>query len=176
MRRSVCHSFAGAVGAGAVLLLTVSAGAQILFEADWGTGSIYEFTTNGVRSTFASGLGGPHGLAFDSAGNLFVADYSDNIYEFTFSGMMSTFASGSSHPMGLAFDSAGDLFMSDTSGYIWEFPPNGGVSMFASGLSIPQGLAFEEAIPEPSTWTLVGLGLSALLVFRRRSVGSVSGE
>ena len=47
------------------------------------------------RSTFASGLYGPYGLAFNSAGNLFVADYgSGNIYEFTPGGVRSTFASG----------------------------------------------------------------------------------
>ena len=38
-----------------------------------GTGRIYKFTPNGVRTTFASGLFEPQGLAFDRAGNLFVA-------------------------------------------------------------------------------------------------------
>ena len=39
-----------------------------------GTGRIYKFTPNGVRTTFASGLLLNHnGLAFDRAGNLFVA-------------------------------------------------------------------------------------------------------
>ena len=36
-------------------------------------GHIYKITPDGVPSTFASGLNGPLGLAFDSAGNLFVA-------------------------------------------------------------------------------------------------------
>jgi hypothetical protein len=35
-----------------------------LFEADSGSGNIYEFTTNGTQSTFATGLGAPHSLAF----------------------------------------------------------------------------------------------------------------
>src|SRR4029434_320207 len=38
-----------------------------------GVGCIYKYTPNGVRSTVASGLSRPRGLAFDSAGNLFVA-------------------------------------------------------------------------------------------------------
>ena len=53
-------------------------------------------------------------LAFNSAGNLFVADQnSGNIYEFTPGGVQSTFASGLDYPYGLAFNSAGDLFVAD---------------------------------------------------------------
>ena len=52
------------------------------------TGSIHKFTPNGaggwVQSTFASGLALPCGLAFNSSGDLFVADsYAQTIYEFT---------------------------------------------------------------------------------------------
>ena len=39
-----------------------------------GSGKIYKLTPNGVRTTFASGLDVPTALAFDSAGNLFVAN------------------------------------------------------------------------------------------------------
>ena len=35
-----------------------------LFEADGGSGNIYEFTPDGAQSTFASGLDNPVGLAF----------------------------------------------------------------------------------------------------------------
>jgi len=75
-----------------------------LFESDFGSGNIFEFTAGGTRSTFASGLNGPLGLAFDSAGNLFEADFgSGNIYEFTPGGTRSTFASGLNAPTFLAF-------------------------------------------------------------------------
>jgi hypothetical protein len=72
--RVVCHSFGGPVCAGAVLLISTNAQAQNLFEADYGSGQIYEFTPGGAQNTFASGLDGPWGLAFDSAGNLLEAD------------------------------------------------------------------------------------------------------
>jgi sugar lactone lactonase YvrE len=45
------------------------------------------------RSTFASGSGEPQGLAFDRAGNLFVAD-GGGVDKFTPAGVRTTFASG----------------------------------------------------------------------------------
>jgi len=81
----------------------------VLFEADGGSGNVYEFTASGIRSTFASGFAGgydtgPCGLAFDSNGDLFVGDLgSGNIYEFTPNGVQSVFASGLDYPEYLAF-------------------------------------------------------------------------
>src|SRR5215469_16975165 len=67
-----------------------------LFEADFGSGSIYEFTPSGIRSTFATGLTSPADLAFDSLGNLFVTDTnSGDIFEFAPNGAKSIFASES---------------------------------------------------------------------------------
>ena len=82
-------------------------------------GNIDEFTPNGVRSIFASGLTSPFALAFDSGGNLFVADGGNEnagsgaVYKFTPAGVRTTFALGLSVPAGLAFDSAGNLFVAE---------------------------------------------------------------
>src|SRR5208282_469400 len=117
----------------AFLLIASSAPAQNLFEADWSSGNIYEFTPGGARSTFASGLSEPYGLAFNGAGDLFVANYDGkSITEITPGGVESTFASGLSGPEGLAFNSAGNLFESDQHGdnIIYEFTPGGGRSTF----------------------------------------------
>jgi hypothetical protein len=106
--RVVRHSISGAVCSGAVLLMASGAPAQNLFEADGSSGNIFEFTTAGTKSTFASGLSDPLGLAFNSAGDLFETDYgSGKIYEFTQAGVRSTFASGLVNPEGLAFGVAG---------------------------------------------------------------------
>jgi len=144
-----------------IALLGLSAPAQNLFEAD--NGKINEFVNNdGVLSTnptlFASGLNAPRGLVFDSAGDLFEADFGGTaINEFVNNdGVLSTnptlFASGLSGPGGLVFDSAGDLFEADSdSNKINEFINNDGVlstnpTLFASGLSDPAlGLVFDSA-------------------------------
>jgi hypothetical protein len=79
-----------------------------LFEADSGSGNIYEFTRGGVQSSFASGLNHPVGLAFDSTGNLFEGDFnSGNINKFTPAGTQSLFASGLNGPTLLAFQGEG---------------------------------------------------------------------
>src|SRR5271165_7073529 len=99
---------------GATLVLAVnppSIFAQNLFEADYGSGHIYQFAPDGMRSTFASGLNGPFALAFDDAGDLFVANYwGGTVTKITPCGNQSVFASGLSGPDGLAFNSAGSLF------------------------------------------------------------------
>jgi len=50
--------------AGAVLLVASGAQAQNLYEADYASGNIYEFTPGGAQSTFATGLADPVALAF----------------------------------------------------------------------------------------------------------------
>ena len=57
----------------ATVLLPICAFAapQILFESDFQSGTIFKFTPDGTRITFASGLSGPGGLALDASGNLF---------------------------------------------------------------------------------------------------------
>ena len=107
------------------------------------------------ESTFASGLNSADALAFDSAGDLFVACWGVGefpptgdgyITEITPGGAESTFATGLSSPSGLAFNSAGNLFEADyDSGNIYEFTPTGAKSTFASGLDGPMGLAFNGA-------------------------------
>jgi hypothetical protein len=92
-------------------------------------------------------LSAPVGLAFDSAGNLFEANFTGGtIYKFTSGGVQSLFASGLVNPVGLAFNSGGNLFESDShSGHIYEFTSGGVRSTFASGLNVPYGLAFDSA-------------------------------
>ncbi len=160
------HLFSRVACLGAVFLICSSAPAQNLFVSNGyhsppESGNIYEFGPDGVRTTFASGLDSTVGLAFDSAGNLFVTDISvsstgianGNIYKFTPDGVQSTFASGLDYTFGLAFDSAGNLFVSNytaglggsINGTIYKFTPDGVRTTFALGLSFPKALAFNRA-------------------------------
>lgn len=109
-----------------------------------------KFTPGGARSTFVSGFFAD-ALAFDSQGNLFVADTQvGKIIKVTPAGVSTTFATVST-PMGLAFDASGNLYVSSAgtgaagSGSIIKITPAGVASTFASGLSGPFGLAFDRA-------------------------------
>jgi sugar lactone lactonase YvrE len=104
-----------------------------------------------VRTTFVSGLSFAVGLAFDTAGNLFVADSgSGSILKLTPGGARSTFVSGLDGPEGLAFDKAGNLFVTDGGsiagpghGHLYKFTPNGVRSILGSGFISPNALAFD---------------------------------
>ena len=66
--------------------------------------NIVKITPGGEKSTFASGLGGSFGLAFDAAGILFVASQAyGTIIKYTPDGQHTIFASGLGNPQGLAF-------------------------------------------------------------------------
>ena len=102
-RKLSIPSLAGAAWAAFILLTVCVASAQKLFVGDPGAGAIYQFSSGGIRTVFAS-VDEPQGLTFDSSGNLFVSvfvvsDNSGSIIEFTNSaGTLSTngtvFASG----------------------------------------------------------------------------------
>lgn len=133
-------------------------------------GAVEEFTPNGAGTIFATGLVYPTGVAVDGAGNVYATSGNGNgiIEKYNTNGVGTVFASGLSYPASIAFDSAGNLYVAEQgNGTIEEFNTNGVGTVFASGLTGIWGIAIE--VPEPSTWALVGLGLSALLVFRRKA-------
>ena len=134
--------------------------------------TIYKITLDGMVRSFAVLPGTGWGLAFDSAGNLYVAtvdspavDANGEILKFTpdynpslGTGMVTTFVgpaaypSPSPGPSGLAFDASGNLFVSsqavDGTGDIRKFRPDGTeiTPRFAAGLTKnPRGLAFDSA-------------------------------
>src|SRR2546430_2024653 len=91
------------LGLGAFFVLCPFSDADNIYLSDHGAGAIYKFNSSGQRSTFASGLSGPDGLAVDNSGNIFLADHGAGaVYEFNPSGQRSTFASGLSGPTFIA--------------------------------------------------------------------------
>lgn len=142
------HSLGLTSGAGILFLLASGAFAQNMFIGNEGSHSVIEIPTTGPQSTFATSLQYPNALAFDSSGDLFVADeFSGAIDEYApGGGAPTTFASGLNNPMSLAFDTAGDLFVGTQNNNILEYAVGGGPAMvFISGLSSPNSLAFDKA-------------------------------
>jgi len=121
------------------------------------SGSILAYTSTGIQSTFASGMPHPRGLAFDTAGNLFVASNNLNadqatILEITPGGVQSDFADSTPLLSNVRIDSTGNLFVtmidsstSNGSTSILKFTPGGTPSTFASGFGASAGLAFDHA-------------------------------
>jgi sugar lactone lactonase YvrE len=144
--QTIVRSLIGIIGAGATFMLAPGASAQNLFVSDFGNGSVYEYTSGGVQSTFATGFDNLGGMAFDNAGDLYVADYSlENVYKITPGGTKSIVATGLSNPTAMAFNNAGDLFVANLSGNnIVEVTPAGVQSTFAT-VNSPNGLIFNSA-------------------------------
>src|SRR5580700_2868411 len=109
----------------------------------------FDSVTGADLGVFASaGLKYPLGMAFDSAGDLYVVNFSTNtIVKFTPQGVGSVFATnGISDPGGLAFDSAGNLYLGNGANTIEKFTMDGTGTVFASTSSpFPEGLAFDKA-------------------------------
>jgi len=140
------HLISGVLCFAVISLICARASAQNLFVSvtDPSGNKIFEFTPDGEQSTFASGLSNPEGLAFDSAGNLFVGD-GDAIYKFTPQGVRSTFALGLSSPYTIGCDNAGNLFVADGNSDILKLTPEAVRTTFASGVSGFGGVAVDGA-------------------------------
>ena len=160
---------------------------QVIFTSQTGATVWYRGIPRAVPPPFfAAGLNRPSGLAFDAAGNLYVANQGVNsVSRFTPGGLGSVLASGFATPTGLAFDSAGALYVASYGfGTVHKLliAPNGGVSssvLFASGLPQPHYLAFtnnagaplplaNNTVPEPKTVASALAGLGWLGWLRRR--------
>jgi len=99
-----------------------------------------------VSVVAANGLNFPVGLAIDTSGNLFVANYGNNtIAKVATGGLITGFVnSGLSGPAGLAFDPQGNLYEADSgSGTVLKISVGAGVSVFVRGLVEPSGLVFD---------------------------------
>lgn len=127
-----------------VVICAANAPAQNLFVGNGD--NILEFTPGGTKSTFATESSSVYGLAFNSAGDLFVSlPSAGDIYEITPRGTQTVFASGLADPLGLAFNSSGNLFVANSGSgdNILEFAPNGAKSTFAPQIADPSQLAVD---------------------------------
>jgi DNA-binding beta-propeller fold protein YncE len=149
---------------GAIFALVTAAHAQNLYVSVQTRPShaILEFTPQGARSTYASGLLFPRGLAFDSIGNLFAAEtvapggrdlLIGRVLKFDLRNHVSTVGSAVNFFFeGLAVDIAGNAYVmanDQTSptgaSAIFKFTPDGERIVFGSVPGQGWGLAFDSA-------------------------------
>ena len=107
---------------------------------------------------FATGLNTPDGLAFDSFGTLYEADFNSNRINKinTTTGAVTTFVlstAGLNHPSAILFDSLNNLYVANfadgatngNGGFVMKINTSGAVvSTLASGLNSPLGLLLDE--------------------------------
>ena len=178
---------------GAVSLFATVFGASVWGLAFDPSGNLYasqdtqisKITPSGTVSVFATLPGVVHGLAFDSGGILYAADYSDGLIDkISSTGAVSLFATLPGNPLidggnptppdGLAFDGSGKLYaaeefdnqivqISQDGLTVSPFVTVGNARFVAFGPAIP-----EPTVPEPSSFVLLAVAAGSLLLRRRR--------
>ncbi len=124
-------------------------GDGILYVSSRMEGTVYQVTPDGVRSTYAEGMGIATGMAFDQDENLYVGDRSGTIFKISRDRQIFVFATlePSVAAYHLAFGPDHCLYVTGptTSSYdhVYRINPAGEVSSFYRGLGRPQGIAFD---------------------------------
>jgi DNA-binding beta-propeller fold protein YncE len=156
---------------GAIFALAITAHAQNLYVSVSGavcgfncsefSGSISEYTPDGIQMTIVSGLARPRGLAFDSSGNLFAAinrhappipQFHGRILKFPPLGHQSVLGNiALSFLEAVVTDSGGNIFAmaqsesSNTTNTIYKFAPDGTRTVFGTIPGAGFDLAFDSA-------------------------------
>jgi hypothetical protein len=155
-----------------------------LYVTDSSNNKVVKIGQSGsMNASFITGLGYPTGLCFDRSGDLCVANYYTGIiskYDTTGHLLNASFAvTGQGYNVeSLAIDLGGNLYVGNNgNGVVMKFGPDGNLinASFASGGAGAEYIAFPLVVPEPSCWMVAGLGLSTVLVVKRRKRSNQDG-
>jgi sugar lactone lactonase YvrE len=163
---SVYASYRPATGAGGLDGMAFDSAGNLFVSVKFRP-SILEIKADGTQVDFATtGLVRPRDLAFDSMGNLIVADQSVGILKVTPGGSVSTLASiPGFYPPGMAMGPNDTVYATNGTS-ILKITSDGTVSTFATGLNNPYGIVVS-VVPEPASWLLSGTGLMIALGLAR---------
>ena len=104
-----------------------------------------------LTALVASGQSGPSGVAVDVAGNVYIADTTNNVIEkwtATNNMLAALVSSGLAYPAGMAVDAAGNVYIADTGNSAikeWTAASKTVTTLVPSGLSNPAGVAVDAA-------------------------------
>jgi sugar lactone lactonase YvrE len=117
-----------------------------VFVSNTGDNSIIRVSAAGVKEVFARGIANtPTGLAYDSAGNLYIANSDGTLRQKSVQNEVSILATGLSSAQGLAVDGTGAVLVANAgSGSVTKHVGTTKTT-FATGLSSPYGVAIEPA-------------------------------
>jgi len=123
--------------------------AGFLYATEILNSNILKIAPDGSYKAVADSFGYPGRLTFDSADNLYAADYYNGfIYKFKSIGSKTMFAVVP-HPVALVFDHSGFLFVATSynlKGSIVVITPDGTQSTFATDLRVPTDLAIPNSL------------------------------
>jgi sugar lactone lactonase YvrE len=125
---------------------------------------------DGTLTTYADPSSNPYnGVAFDAAGNLYVADWAGVLWKVTPTGTATQLASGIPYSYGLDVGPSGDIFAVGNSTVVLHITPAGQVSVYASGLSKANDVAVS-----PITGEVYVMDWDAGAIFRANPNGTLT--
>lgn len=103
--------------------------------------------TVAVQQPFLRNLSSPVGMAYDSRGNLYIANWSASTVEkIAPNGERGVFTSDVASPSGLAVDGRDNVYVASYSqDAVYRFAPDGKGGLFAGDLATPAGLSFDQS-------------------------------
>jgi hypothetical protein len=156
-----------------------ASGTGYLARAAGTTGDLYSFSIGGSSHTRVGGASAlvpsMDGMDFNSAGVLYgYSQVAGDLYTIsTVDATTSLVGATGSSPgslAGLTFDDSDNLYAITSFGQLWSLNASTGEGTLigSTGLSGVSGLSALRAVPEPSTFGVLGLCIAALAVRRRR--------